>query len=130
MTTVRITTAYAGYTLPVVTAGEKVLSNRLDPFETKLPECIGIILIIPAAEIGEMTVEDLMEGVSSPRKVFGLLLFQYGSILYTHIEYYCENVRFASPIGKNESKFHITCAWSRLGGCKSKSVCLAGSQEV
>lgn len=80
VTAVRITTADAGYTLPVVTAGEKVLSNRLDPFETKLPECIGILLIIPAAEIGEMTLEDLMEGVSSPRKVFGLLLFQYGSI--------------------------------------------------
>lgn len=44
-----------------------------------------------AAEIGEMTLEDLMEGVSSPRKVFGLLLFQYGSILYTHIWYYREN---------------------------------------
>ena len=54
VTAVRIATADAGYTLPVVTAGEKVLSNSLDPFETKLPECIGIVLIIPAAEIGEM----------------------------------------------------------------------------
>ncbi len=130
VTAVRITTADAGYTLPVVTAGEKVLSNSLDSFETKLPECIGILLIIPAAEIGEMTLEDLMECVSSPRKVLGLWLFQYGSILYAHIKYYCENVCFASPIGKNESEFHITCAWGRLGGCKSKSVCLAGSQEV
>jgi len=85
-----------------------VLANCLDPFEAKLPECIGILLIIPAAEIGEITLEDLMEYVSSPRKVFGLLLFQCGSILYAHIKYYCENVRFASPIGKNESEFHIT----------------------
>jgi hypothetical protein len=54
MPTVRIAAADAGYTLPVVTTGEKVLSNSLDPFETKLPECIGILLIIPAAEIGEM----------------------------------------------------------------------------
>ena len=77
-----------------------MISNRLDPFETKLPECIGIFLIITAAEIGEMTLEDLMEGVSSPRKVFGLLLFQLRSILYAHIKYYCENVRFASPIRK------------------------------
>ena len=130
MPAVRIAAADAGYSLPVVTAGEKVFSNSLDPFEAKLPEIIGILLIIPATEIGEMTLEDLMEGVSSPRKVFGLFVFQCGSILYTHIEYYCENVRFASPIGKNESEFHITCAWSRLGGCKSKSVCLAGSQEV
>jgi hypothetical protein len=58
--------------LPVVTAGEKVFSNSLDPFEAKLPECIGILLIIPAAEIGEMTLEDLMECVYSPRKVFNL----------------------------------------------------------
>jgi hypothetical protein len=130
MPTVRIAAANTGYPLPVIAAGEKVISNCLDPFEAKLSECIGIFLIITAAEIGEMTLEDLMEGVSSPRKVFGLLLFQYGSILYPHIEYYCENVRFASPIGKNESEFHITCAWSRLGGCKSKSICLAGSQEV
>ena len=130
VTTFRVTAADTSYPLPVIAAGEKVISNCLDPFEAKLPECIGILLIIPAAEIGEMTLENLMEGVSSPRKVFGLLLFQCGSILYTHIEYYCENVRFASPIGKNESEFHITCAWSRLGGCKSKSVCLAGSQEV
>jgi hypothetical protein len=96
VTAVRITTADAGYTLPVVTAGEKVLSNSLDPFEAKLTECIGILLIIPAAEIGEMTLENLMESVSSPRKVFGLLLFQYGSILYPHIEYYCENGTDAS----------------------------------
>ena len=74
VTAVRITTADAGHTLPVVTAGEKVLSNSLDPFEAKLPEGIGILLIIPAAEIGEMTLEDLMECVSSPRKVLGLLL--------------------------------------------------------
>jgi hypothetical protein len=108
MPTVRIAAADTSYPLPVIAAGEKVLAYRLDPFEAKLPECIGIFLIITAAEIGEMTLEDLMEGIFSPRKVFGLFLFQYGSILYTHIEYYCKNVRFASPIGKNESKFHIT----------------------
>ncbi len=96
VTAVRIAAADTSYTLPVVTAGEKVLSNSLDPWEAKLPECIGILLIIPVAEIGEMTLENLMEGVSSPRKVFGLLLFQYGSILYTHIEYYCEKVTDAS----------------------------------
>jgi len=73
-----------------------VISNCLDPFEAKLPECISILLIIPAAEIGEMTLEDLMEGVFSPGNVFGLLLFQYGSILYTHIEYYCKNGTDAS----------------------------------
>ena len=109
-TAVRIATADAAYTLPVVAAGKKVLSNCLDPFEAKLPECIGILIIITAAEIGEMTLEDLMEGVSSQRKVLGLLLFMYGSILYTHIEYYCENVRFASPIEKIEFEYHITCA--------------------
>ena len=75
---------------------EKVLAYRLDPFETKLPESIGILLIIPAAEIGEMPLEDLMEGVSSSGEVFGLLLFQYGSILYPHIEYYCEKGTDAS----------------------------------
>lgn len=37
VTAVRITAADAGYTLPVVAAGEKLLSNCLDPFETKLP---------------------------------------------------------------------------------------------
>ena len=84
-----------------------MLSDRLDPFEAKLPECIGIFLIIPAAEIGEMTLEDRMEGVSSPREVLGFLLFQYGSFLYTHIEYYCENVSIASPRVKNEFEFHI-----------------------
>ena len=87
MTAVRISAADTGYPLPVVSAGEKVLSDPLDPFEAKLPEFISIILIIPAAEIGEMTLEDLMEDISSPWKVIGLLLFQYGSILYTHIEY-------------------------------------------
>ena len=54
VTAVGIAAADTGYSLPVVTAGEKVFSNSLDPFETKLPECIGILLIIPAAEIGEM----------------------------------------------------------------------------
>ncbi len=39
----------------------------------KLPVCVGIFIIIPAAEIGEMTLEDLMEGVSSPGKVLGPL---------------------------------------------------------
>ncbi len=96
VTTVRITAADTGYPLPVVAAGEKVLAHRLDPFEAKLTECIGVLLIILAAEIGEMMLEDLMEGVSSPRKIIGLLLFQYGSILYTHIEYYCENGTDAS----------------------------------
>ena len=96
MPAVRVSAADTGYPLPVVAAGKKVLSNCLDPFEAKLPECIGILLIIPAAEIGEMTLEYLMEGVSSPRKVFGLLFFQYGSILYTHIEYYCEKGTGAS----------------------------------
>jgi hypothetical protein len=96
VTAVGIAAADTGYSLPVVTAGEKVFSNSLDPFDAKLPECIGILLFIPAAEIGEMTLENLMEGVSSPRKVFGLLLFQYGSILYTHIQYYCEKGTDAS----------------------------------
>ena len=45
VTAVKITTADAGCTLPVVTAGEKGFSNCLDPFEAKLPECIGILLI-------------------------------------------------------------------------------------
>jgi hypothetical protein len=67
-----VTAADAGYPLPVVAAGEKVLFNCLDPFEAKLPEGIGILLIIPIAEIGEMTREDLMKGVSafSVRKYF------------------------------------------------------------
>jgi hypothetical protein len=107
MPAVRIAAADAGYSLPVVTAGEKLFSNSLDPFEAKLPEIIGILLIIPAAEIGEMTLKDLVEGVSSPRKVLGLLLFQYGSILYTHIEYYCENGADASEKTK-KLKFNIT----------------------
>ena len=96
VTAVRIAAAETSYPLPVVAAGEKVISNCLDPFEAKLPECIGILPIIPAAEIGEMVFEDLMEGVFSPREVPWLLLFQYGSILYTHIEYYCENGTDAS----------------------------------
>jgi hypothetical protein len=79
------TTADAGYTLPVVTAGEEVHSNSLDPFEATLSECIGILLIIAAAEIGKMMLEDLMESISSPRKVLWLLFFLYRSILYTHI---------------------------------------------
>jgi len=54
VTAVRIAAADTGYPLPVIAAGEKVLAYRLDPFETKLPECIGIFLIITAAEIGEM----------------------------------------------------------------------------
>jgi len=57
VTAVRISAADTGYPLPVIAAGEKVLANRLDPFETKLPECIGILPIIPAAEIGEMPFE-------------------------------------------------------------------------
>jgi len=81
----RVTAADTGYTLPVVAAGEKVIADRLNPIKVKLPVCISIFIIIPAAEIGEMTLEDLMEDISSPWKVFGLLLFQYGSILYTHI---------------------------------------------
>jgi hypothetical protein len=85
VTAVRIAAADAGYTLPVVTAGEKVLSNSLDPFEAKLPECIGILLIIPAAEIGEMTLENLMESVSSPRKVSTILAMWYGPLRYSHI---------------------------------------------
>ena len=96
VTTFRVTAADTSYPLPVIAAGEKVLTNRLDPFEAKLPECIGILLIIPVAEIGEMTLEDLMECVSSTWKVLGLLLFQYGSVLYAHIEYYCENGTDAS----------------------------------
>lgn len=107
MPAVRIAAADAGYSLPVVTAGEKVFSNSLDPFEAKLPEIIGILLIIPATEIGEMTLKDLVEGVSSPRKVLGLLLFQYGSILYAHIKYYCENGTDASEKTK-KLKFNIT----------------------
>jgi hypothetical protein len=50
---VRISAADTGYTLPVSAAGEKVLAGRLDPFEAKPPECIGILLIIQAAEINE-----------------------------------------------------------------------------
>jgi hypothetical protein len=46
MPAVRIAAADTGYPLPVIAAGEKVLSNCLDPFEAKLPECIGIFLII------------------------------------------------------------------------------------
>ena len=46
---------------PVIAADEKVLTCRLDPFEAKLPECIGIRLIIPAAEVGEMMLEDLIK---------------------------------------------------------------------
>ena len=53
MPAVRIAAADAGYSLPVVTAGEKVFSNSLDPFEAKLPEIIGILLIIPATEEGK-----------------------------------------------------------------------------
>jgi len=87
VTAVRISAADTGYPLPVIVAGEKVLANCLDPFKAELSECIGIFIIIPAAEIGEMTLEDRMEGVSTSWKVFGLLLFQYGSIFYTHIEY-------------------------------------------
>jgi len=49
-----------------------------------------------AAEIGEMTFKDRMEGVFFPWKMPRLLLFQYGSILYTPIEYYCENGTVAS----------------------------------
>ena len=96
MPAVRIAAADTGYPLPVIAASEKVISNCLDPFQAKLTECISILLIIPAAEIGEMTLEDLMEGVSSPRKVYGPLLFQYGSSLYTHIDYYCEKGTDAS----------------------------------
>ncbi|MBD3425700.1 MAG: hypothetical protein GF409_00555 [Candidatus Omnitrophica bacterium] len=77
VTAVRVSAADTGYPLPIIAAGEKVLANRLYPFETKLPECIGILLIVSAAEIGEMTLEDLMECVSSPREVLGLLRFQY-----------------------------------------------------
>ena len=86
MTAVWASAADTGYPLPVVAAGEKLLSNCLDPFEAKLPECIGILPIIPAAEIGEMVFEVFMEGVSSPRKVLGLLLFMYGKyFVYPHI---------------------------------------------
>jgi hypothetical protein len=53
---VRIAAADAGYPLPVISASEKVFAYRLDPFETRLPECIGIFLIITIAEIGEMTL--------------------------------------------------------------------------
>jgi hypothetical protein len=52
MPAVRIAAADTGYPLPVIAASEEVLTNSLDPFETKLPECISIFLIIPAAEIG------------------------------------------------------------------------------
>jgi len=49
-----IAAAYTGNALPVIAAREKVLSNCLDPFESKLPVCADILLITPAAEIGEM----------------------------------------------------------------------------
>ena len=65
-TAVRIAAADAGYTFPVVTAGEKVLSKCLDPFEAKLPECISIFIIFLSAGIEKMTFEDLMEESSSP----------------------------------------------------------------
>lgn len=38
----------------------KVLAYRLDPFEAEPAECICILLIIPAAEIDEMTLKDRM----------------------------------------------------------------------
>jgi len=85
MPTVRIAAADTGYPLPVIAAGEKVISNCLDPFEAKLPECIGILLIIPAEEIGKMSLEDLMESVSSPRHVSTGLFMWYGPLRYSHI---------------------------------------------
>ena len=102
VTAVRIAAADTGYPLSVVTAGEKVLSNSLDPFETKLPECIGILLIIPAEEIGEMTLEDLMEGVSSPRKVSTGLCVLYGALRYSHILNYRERGESASREKRRE----------------------------
>ena len=73
VTAFRIAAADTGYPLPVVAAGEKVFSNSLDPFEAELSVFPGIFIIITATEIGEMTLEDLMEGVSSPGKVLGPL---------------------------------------------------------
>ena len=81
VTAVRIAAADAGYTLPVVAAGEKVLYNCLDPFEVKLAVCVGILLIISTEEIGKMPLEDSVKGVSSPGKVLPLLIFLYISIL-------------------------------------------------
>ncbi len=69
-------------TMPVIAACEKVLTDCLDPFEAELPEFIGKFILIAAAEIGEMMLEDLMEDISSPWKVFGLLLFQTPSHCY------------------------------------------------
>ena len=96
VTAFRVTAADTGYTLPVVAAGEKVIAHRLNSIEAKLSVFPGIFIIITAAEIGKMTLEDLVESVSSPGKVLGILFFQYRSILYTHIEYYRENVNGAS----------------------------------
>jgi hypothetical protein len=81
VTAVRVTATNTGYTLPVIAAGEKVFSNCLDPFEAKLPVCVGILLIISTEEIDKMPPEDSVKGVSSPRKVLRLLVFLYRSIL-------------------------------------------------
>ena len=40
-----------------------MFADRPDPFEVKLPVFPGILLIIPAEEIGEMPFEYRMEGV-------------------------------------------------------------------
>jgi hypothetical protein len=61
-----------------------------------VPETVVTVEYSVAVSNGEMTLEDDVKGVSSPRKVLGILLFTYGSILYTHIEYYCENSTVAS----------------------------------
>jgi len=85
MPAVRISAADTGYTFPVIAAGEKMFADRPDPFEAELPECIGILLIIPAEEIGKMSLEDLMESVSSPRHVSTGLFMWYGPLRYSHI---------------------------------------------
>ena len=48
MTAFGIAAANPGYPFPVIATSEKVLVHHLDPFETKLSEGIGILLIIPA----------------------------------------------------------------------------------
>jgi len=49
--------------LTVIAAGKTVFADRLVPFKAELPICIGTFLLIPVAVIGEMPLENRMEGV-------------------------------------------------------------------
>ena len=46
---------------------------------------IPVSIFLPAAEIGEMPLEDRMEGVFSPRYVSTNLFVLYGALRYSHI---------------------------------------------